>query len=60
MKLSIVGYGIIGKYYLNLIKKNFTFSEIYIIDRIFKKKKIKKKITFLNFLEFKKKNFKIK
>ena len=59
MKLSIVGYGIIGKYYLNLIKKNFTFSEIYIIDRIFKKKKIKKKITFLNFLEFKKQNLKI-
>lgn len=43
MKLSIVGYGIIGKYYLNLIKKNFTFSEIYIIDRIFKIKKVKKK-----------------
>jgi len=56
MRVSIVGFGVIGKYYLNLIKKKFSFSEIYIVDNIYKKKKVKKKIIFLNFLEFKKEN----
>lgn len=43
MRVSIVGFGVIGKYYLNLIKKKFSFSEIYIVDNIYKKKKVKKK-----------------
>lgn len=41
----IIGYGSIGKVYLNILKKN-KFNHIYVLDTIFKKKILKKNIYF--------------
>ena len=49
----IIGYGSIGKVYLNILKKN-KFNHIYVLDTIFKKKILKKNITFLDQPEFRK------
>ena len=49
----IIGYGSIGKVYLNILKKN-KFDHIYVLDITFKKKISKKNITFLDQSKFRK------
>ena len=51
MNICLIGFGSIGKIYYDLIKKNFNFSNFYIVDNSIKFEKKIKNIYFFNKIE---------
>ena len=46
MNICLIGFGSIGKIYYDLIKKNFNFSNFYIVDNSIKFEKKNQKYLF--------------